>query len=397
MGDVSVAEQDLSKTMTDESAKNKAQVLFETARKTIDSPTPLITDKNIIPPSGDKKDFVSLSPYWHRTKDGSLIYKDGEVNPEVENYPDPQNLGKVAGNILIASIAAEFTEDPAERERLANYAVSTIKDWFVDDKTRMTPSLEYAQTKQGETTGNFYGIIEGNRLIHVIEGVNNLKVSGLIDSDTLRGVEGWFDQYLNWLLTSEKGKQEKAMSNNHGTFYDVQVAYIADFLAKSDLSRETITSVKERIKSQINPNGEMPLEAERAIPYDYQLYNLYALSQLASLSQRYNIDLWNWETGDGRGLRKALEYFVGQLKNAGDEPFKMDRSSEFYLTFRAASKAYDNAAYWDLPKKFYEDPLVDEATKECSSNKSKTWLHFFHFFSYLSYQPKVRESLKNTG
>lgn len=344
------------------------------AERIISSPIPLIIEKDIVPLSGDKRDFVSLSRYWYKTESGELEVRDGEINPEEKNYPDSEKLSKIITNIFVTSFAARFTKNQDGRKRFSGHAVSTLKAWFVDEETRMTPSFEFAQMRPGETTGNFWGIIEGSSLVHVIEGVNNLKACGLIDSDTLTGVEGWFNQYLDWLLTSEKAigkkdaenekerKGEKGIPNNHATFYDVQVAYIADFLGKSDLVKETMEGAKERIKSQIKPDGEMPEETKRAIPYDYQLFNLYGFSKLAILAQKYGVDLWNWRTEDGRGLQTAFEYFTEQLKRAGNKPFKMNRSGELFFTFRAASLAYGDKSYWDLPSNFYHDPFAEEVT-----------------------------------
>ena len=156
------------------------------------------------------------------------------------------------------------------------------------------------------------------------------------------------------------------MPNNHGTFYDVLVAYIADFLGKEEIAKSTIESTKERIRSQINPSGEMPKESERegGMKYDYQLFNLYAFSELALLGQKYGVDLWHWQTEDGRGLQKAFEFFNDQLKKAGESPFKNERSGQLYLAFRAASLAFKNPDYWNLPGKYYENQLAEEISAE---------------------------------
>lgn len=157
------------------------------------------------------------------------------------------------------------------------------------------------------------------------------------------------------------------MPNNHGTLYDVQVVHIADFLGRSELVKETLNGVKDRIKSQIEPNGEMPAETVRKtertdVSNDYQLLNLWAFSDLALLGNKYDIDLWNYET-EGRGLRKAYGYFFDQLSSAGDKPFKFDRTGELYSAFRAAPKTWGEGSYWDLPTKYYQNPLVDEVSK----------------------------------
>lgn len=348
--------------------------VLKIADRIILTPIPIITDKSNSP-SEDKRDFVSLSPYWHLDEDGEPIQKDTVINPEVESYQDPKKLQTVKNAIYICSLAADATEDASQREKYRDYAVSAIKTWFINDETRMTPSLEYAQVKQGEESGNFYGIIDGAGLVQVVEGISNLRESGLIDEETLDGAKKWFDQYLNWLLTSEKGigkkdaenaKErggEKAMSNNHGTFYDTQVAYIADFLGKEEIVQGAIQSTKERIKTQITPDGEMPEETKRGdMSLDYQVFNLFALSEMAAIAKKHGVDLWNYETEDGRGIKKAFEYVNGQLEGKDKTSFRYNRTGELYYSFRAASQAYETEGYWDLPQRIYNDPLANEAS-----------------------------------
>ena len=69
------------------------------------------------------------------------------------------------------------------------------------------------------------------------------------------------------------------------------------------------------------------------------------------------MDLWNEEK-----LKKAFDFFVDELKTAGENPFKFDRKGAMYLTFRAAAEAYNNQEYWDLPTKYYRDPMIEEMT-----------------------------------
>ena len=315
----------------------------------------------------------SGNEYKHHFNYPVLEVRDGEVNPEVKKYHDSDHLSQVEGNIYLTSLAVKDTENQSSKERFSRYAVANIRTWFVDEGTRMTPSFEFAQMKQGETEGNFYGIIEGAGLVRVIEGVNALREEELTDDETHEGVKQWFKDYLKWLRTSSKAignvnatnekarKGEKGMSNNHGTFYDVQVAYIADFLGDRDLVLETLNSAKERIKDQILPDGEMPEESKRlgGSAESYEIFNLQAFSELALLGQKYDVDLWNWKTEDGRGMRKAFEYFSNKLKAVGEMPFKFDRKGAMYEAFRAASVAYGNQEYWDLPTKYYLDPMVD--------------------------------------
>jgi len=348
--------------------------VLKIADKIIHSPIPLITDKDTSP-SEDKRDFVSLSPYWHLDEAGEPKQVDTVINPEVESYQDPKKLQTVKNAIYVCSLAANATEDGLQKEMYGDYAVSAIKTWFVNNETRMTPSLEYAQIKQGEESGNFYGIIDGAGLVQVVEGVSNLRDAGLIDEETLNGAKEWFDQYLNWLLTSEQGigkkdaeneKErggERAMTNNHGTLYDVQVAYIADFLGKEDIVQDAIQSTKERIGTQITPEGEMPEETKRGdMSLDYQVLNLFALSEMATIAEKHGVDLWNYETDDGKGIKKAFKYVGSQLEGKDKTAFRYNRTGELYYSFRAASQTYGTEEYWDLPQRIYNDPLSNEVS-----------------------------------
>lgn len=360
------------------------RILFVEAEKILSEPVPLITDKEIVAPSGDKRDYVSMSPYTWQVEDGSIITKDGEKNPLTERYTDEKWLGKASGDILIISLAAEYAKVPAKKEKYAQRAVETLKAWFVDEETRMNPSLEYAQMDPGddEKSGNFYGIIEGVPLVRITEGVRILKENGLIDKETQKGIEAWYNEYLTWLQTSEKGignvnagnekerNGERGMPNNHGTFYDVQVAYIADFLGKTDIAKQTLEGAKNRIASQIEPSGEMKEETARGeVSRDYQIFNLYAFSELASLGKKYDVDLWHFQTDDGRSLEKAFTYFDSQLKDAGDKPFKFDRTGPLYFAYKEAAKAYGKAEYWNLPAKYYDNPLVDVLSQKIFHKK----------------------------
>lgn len=337
-----------------------------------------ITDKEIVAPTGDKRDYVSVSPYSWQIENGSWITKDGEINPLTEKYVDENKLNKMSGEIIFISLAAEHTRDENNKEIFSRRVNETLKSWFVNKETRMNPNLENAQLSNPDSeSGSFFGIIEGIPLVRIAESVGILKKNGLINSETQKGVEAWFDQYLTWLTTSEKGignpraeneKEkggERGMKNNHGTFYDVQVAYIADFLGKTDMAKQTLEGAKNRIASQIEPSGEMKEETARGeVSRDYQIFNLYAFAELASLGDKYDVDLWHYQTNDGRSLGKAFLYFDSQLKDAGDKPFKFDRTGPLYFAYREASKAYGNEEYENLPNKYYNNPLADEGCKE---------------------------------
>ena len=72
--------------------------LAKDADKALTLTIPTVMDKQIVPPSGDKHDFYSLSRYWwpDPNKPDGLPYirKDGEVNPEILKITDHENLDR---------------------------------------------------------------------------------------------------------------------------------------------------------------------------------------------------------------------------------------------------------------------------------------------------------------
>ena len=60
------------------------------------------------------------------------------------------------------------------------------------------------------------------------------------------GMRDWFAAYLNWLRTSKGGKEEAAAANNHGCWYDAQLASFLLFLGDNAGASQIIDSVKDR-------------------------------------------------------------------------------------------------------------------------------------------------------
>ena len=116
--------------------------------------------------------------------------------------------------------------------------------------------------------------------------------------------------YLSWMRNSQKGKDEDAAKNNHGTWYDLQVTELALFLGDRKLAVDTLERVKTRRITQIDPDGRQPLETARTNGWGYSNGNLDGLTQLATLGERVGVDLWNFKTPDGRSIRGAIDFLL---------------------------------------------------------------------------------------
>jgi hypothetical protein len=324
-----------------------------------------VMDKKLVADSGDKHDYMSIAPYFWPDPgkaDGlPYIRRDGEVNPERHNRnTDAAAFAATVGHAQTLALAYYFTEKP----EYAAHAAKLLRAWFLDPATRMNPNLNFAQAIPGKTAGRGTGIIDTVSLIGLVDSIGLLHGSASWSDDDRKGMVAWFDAYLNWLLTSKNGKDEAAAANNHGTWYDAQVACYALFVGKDDLAKRTIETAKaRRIDPQIKPDGSMPLELARTNSLSYSAYNLTAFFNLARLGERVNVDLWGYKSKDGGGLRKALDFVAPYVDR--DKPWphpqisaEKRRNNELPTLLRRAALAYKAREYEELLQKHAGESLI---------------------------------------
>jgi hypothetical protein len=286
-------------------------VLLREANEALKLSPVSVVQKTQTPPSGDKRDYLSVAPYWwpDSSKPNGLPYirRDGEVNPERKLIGDRDRIGTKLTSVYTLSLAYAVTGD----ERYAAHAIEFVRTWFLKPDTRMNPNFNFSQAVRGRNKGRGSGIIDGYGLRSVIDAIGLLEISKSWIQADRNGMRQWFESYLDWLLNSKPGDDEAAAKNNHGSTYAVQVCTIALFLGKDDVATQVVRAAKsERIARQIEPDGSQPLELVRTKSWDYSMLNLEALMQLAWIGERFDEDLWTYTTDDGRCIRKAIDFLL---------------------------------------------------------------------------------------
>lgn len=298
-------------------------------------PIESIMDRHFQFPGDDPHDYASLSIYWWPNPATKIPYirKDGQINPEVEQYDAPR-LRRMARTInKLANVYAETGD-----RRFAENADKRLQAWFLNKETRMNPAMRYAQFIPGLRTASYHGLIEGDILCTVfLDGISLLEAKNGLQPETLKGLREWFHEFTQWFLTSDLGKEEGSQKSNHGIWYDYQIARYAEFSGDKNLLLETLSHVGERrIAGQIKADGSLPAEMIRTKSYSYVCYALQPLLRLAEMGDKYGIDIAGYQAPSGASIAQALKFGLSNSKNPekwpGRQIVPFDRGAIVALT-----------------------------------------------------------------
>ncbi len=317
-----------------------------------------VMQKGITPPSGDKHDYMSQAPYFWAdpTKPNGLPYirRDGERNPELKKISDHDEFGRMGDDARVLALEYYLTGKQEYGER----AALLLRTWFLDPATRMNPNLEFGQGIPGINTGRGIGIIESRSLLGACEAVGLLAGLKTWTPADDAGMRTWMASYLNWMRTSQKGRDEDAAKNNHGTWYDLQVTELALFLGDRKLAVDTLERVKTRRITQIDPDGRQPLETARTNGWGYSNGNLDGLTQLAVLGERVGVDLWHFKTSDGRSIRGAIDFLLPYAVDGKKWEYQQISGfevSELEHSLERAATAYHDPRYAAAARKIRDN------------------------------------------
>lgn len=347
---------------------NAYRQLIDDAEKAMEAPFYSVTFKQKAAPGKDPHDYVSLSRYFWpdpRKENGlPYIYRDGESNPELENY-DRIPLGEMAGNVTTLSLAWYYSGE----ERYARKAVKLLRVWFLDKKTRMNPNLNYAQFVPGTQgdSGRPSGLIDSYSFVTMLNAVKLLEGSRSYTAQDRSGLEKWFSCFAAWWQNSDLGKVERTQGNNHGTTYDMQLTVFLLFCGDTVTARQLINEFPaRRLYKQIRPDGSQPRELHRTLAFHYSVYNLQFFVDMCAIARNQGIELYKATSPDGRNVCKAVDFLTPYLgKDVSAWPYKQISGWEDSLQalckqlYRMADIAPSREDYLKLYKQYSKQGLND--------------------------------------
>ncbi|WP_089139614.1 alginate lyase family protein [Vibrio rumoiensis] len=333
------------------------QTLLKEANKALKSSIDPVTNKTLMPASGNAHDYFSFGPYWWPnpdTKDGlPYVRRDGEYNMDTKTAAtDKQRMITFAHDVKELGLAYYFTDDAKYAEK----AKQQLNAWFIDPKTRMNPNMDYAQAIPGIVDGRGIGIIDSRLLIGVMDSVELIKPT--LSADEYKSIVKWFADFKDWLLTSNNGFEEDNWHNNHGTWFDAQVVAFSIFTNDIDTAKQRLRITQmRRIGSQFDIEGKQHAELERTQPWHYSNFNLEAYNLLGHYGDLVGVDVWNYEI-DKHSLKNGYRFIAEHVTQPDAWPYKELKgfdASKAYTTMLNANKAYGDEVFSKALKSLQEN------------------------------------------
>ena len=356
--------------------------LVKRADKILTKKNPTVIDKELRSPSGDQRDYLSISRYWwpDESKENGLpwVRKDGETNPDTQtDAVDRKRLGRMTNYVKTLSLAYFLTEE----EKYAKKCASVLRTWFIDPRTRMNPNLKYAQCVPGNGKSRRSGILDGREIpLKVLDGVALIAHSRYWKKKDDECLKKWLNEYMNWLVSSPVGKDGARQANNHGSWYYYQLAALAYYNKDIPLIKDVVEKTKTIFESQLDERGGQHHELKRTRSFFYSCFNLDALTRIGIIAEKSGLSIWDYTCDGEYGgvvFQKAIDFLL-PVVYGGKWDYKTkkkdDKTCLASVLLRVAERM-DNNSYKKALKL-----LVDESITSNAPTKRQRRIRNDHYF-----------------
>ena len=357
---------------------SEQQSIIKTATEYLDSLPVTVTASFCERSAGGPHDFYSEGDYWWpdlENPGGPYIQKDGQSNPD--NFSSHRHaMIRLSEHTATLTSAWLLTGE----DKFAAKTTEHLLAWFADSVTMMNPNMLYAQAIWGRHTGRGIGLIDAYHLVEVARSAKILTENQMISGEDVIKIKAWFNEFLNWMTTHQYGIDEMNAKNNHGTCWVATAAAMASLTGNAEI----LQLCSERFKtvllpSQMAEDGSFPLEIRRTKPYGYSLFNIDAFCNVAQILMSPGENLWDFETSDGKSLRKGMEFIYPFIAEKSAWPYEKDiyiweewpaRQSSLLFAGMAYQKEEYIATYLNLPA----NPTHPEVIRNLAVRHPVIWL-----------------------
>lgn len=262
---------------------------------------------------------------------------------------DPASRDFLDFTLQVPALAAACVVAPADAATYRKAAATLLDLWFLNPGTRPTLELEAER---------YEPLLELSALAEVVVA---LPFLGLEEAQQ-KQLELSFRKYLTFLTEDRTARLARDSKDHHGSAWLLQVAALARFLHEEALLAECTHRFKTRtLRAQISSKGEFPNELHSGATYRDSLFNLDLLAgACVLLSTRFD-SVWDHELQDGPGMRAAVAYHAGFIRDRKTWPYPADESHFNHLPGRRpallfAARAYSQPEYAAIWRELDPDP-----------------------------------------
>lgn len=231
---------------------------------------------------------------------GGHIYKTCN-NPPCTPRGDYEAATKVGKAVRNLGLAYALTGE----NRYADKAIQLINAWCIDPDTYMEPRQGNFNSRI-ELSITMPGMFYGADLIWNYSGWNIDNKNKFVDwvRKLAKDSESWIqnDCYNNYPCNDSGWCQNQEAWR---LLFRTSASVILD---DTNMRDDAASKWKKYVDCQISSKGCMKGEIHRATSLNYSVYSINALMQTAEIGRHHGIDLYGYETSDGRGLEKALDF-----------------------------------------------------------------------------------------